>query len=87
MDTTVLLASAATVWALGYVAACAIWPFGNCARCHGTAKLRSPSGKAFRICTRCKGTGRRVRVGRRIYEALRADQRRADQADRNQGRR
>ena len=39
---------AALVCTLGYLAACWIWPFGNCRRCHGTGRRRSPSGRAFR---------------------------------------
>lgn len=29
----------------------------------------------FRECPRCAGTGRRVRVGRRVYEYIRAEYR------------
>ncbi|GAA2850178.1 hypothetical protein GCM10010472_04040 [Pseudonocardia halophobica] len=54
-----------------YVAACAWWPFMACRRCLGTGKKRSPSGKAWRPCPRCGGNGRRVRLGRRIYEIFR----------------
>lgn len=67
MDTVLVLA---LLIICGYIAACAWWPFAACLRCHGTAKLRSPSGKAWRHCPRCAGTGRRVRVGRRVYEAM-----------------
>ncbi|GGL16348.1 hypothetical protein [Mangrovihabitans endophyticus] len=55
---------------LGYAAACWIWPFKHCRRCHGTGKRRSPSGRAFRHCRRCEGTGRRLRAGRWIYNRL-----------------
>lgn len=68
MDTLVLLALTA---AAGYVVACAIWPFAACRWCSGTGKRRSPTGKAWRPCGRCGGKGRRVRLGRRIFEALR----------------
>ncbi|MGH3502549.1 MAG: hypothetical protein ACRDQA_16905 [Nocardioidaceae bacterium] len=53
---------------VGYVAACAIWPFAACRRCSGSGKRRSPSGRAWRQCRRCHGTGRRVRIGRRLYD-------------------
>lgn len=56
-----------TVWAVGYAAACAFWPFAACGRCKGAGKLRSPSGRAFRLCPRCKASGRRLRFGRRVY--------------------
>ena len=78
MDPRLLLASAALAWALGYIVACAIWPFGDCFTCHGTAQRRSPTGKAFRTCRACKGTGRRVRIGRRIYDHLRTEQRKGN---------
>lgn len=78
MDTTALLASAAILAALGYLTACAVWPFGNCSRCHGTAKHRTPFTRTLRACRACRGTGRRVRIGRRVYEHLRATQHRAE---------
>jgi hypothetical protein len=51
----------------GYVIACWIWPFRACPRCDGSGKIRSPSGKAWRPCKRCKGGGARLRIGRRIF--------------------
>lgn len=53
---------------VGYVLACAMWPFTACGRCSGTGKRRSPSGKAWRRCGRCDGSGRRVRMGRVAWE-------------------
>lgn len=50
-----------------YVLACIIWPFSACARCDGNGKFRSPSGKAWRNCRRCRGTGARIRYGRRAW--------------------
>ena len=49
-----------------YAAACVLWPYAACGRCGGDGKLRSPSGKAFRRCRRCAGTGQRERLGRRL---------------------
>jgi hypothetical protein len=34
------------------------------------AGRRSPSCKAWGKCRRCEGTGRKVRLGRLLYEAL-----------------
>jgi hypothetical protein len=45
-----------------YVVACSIWPYTACGRCDG-GKRRSPSGKAWRSCPRCKGSGKRRRFG------------------------
>jgi hypothetical protein len=56
---------------IAWVIACAWWPFAACFRCKGEGKFRSPSGKAWRNCPRCSGSGKRVRLGRRIYEAFR----------------
>lgn len=56
-----------------YLLACAVWPFAACRWCSGSGKKRSPSGKAWRSCGRCDGSGKRVRFGRRIYEALSND--------------
>ena len=56
---------------LGYVAACAIWPFKACPRCGGTGRHASPSGRAWRSCRRCKGNGARIRLGRHLYNRFR----------------
>ena len=40
---------------LGYVTACAVWPFANCRKCGGAGRHRSPSGRAWRYCHRCQG--------------------------------
>lgn len=53
-----------------YIAACVWWPWTGCARCDGTAKLRSPTGKAWRDCPRCAGSGRKVRLGRRLWSGF-----------------
>lgn len=65
------LSALALLWCAGYLAACAFWPFKPCPRCDGTARRRSPSGRAWRRCPACLGTGRRVRRGRRAWDALR----------------
>ena len=63
-------------YAACYVLMCGIFPFGHCRRCKGAGKLYSPfSRRAFRLCPRCDGTGRRVRIGRRIYEYFRSEHR------------
>jgi hypothetical protein len=52
--------------ALVYAIACALWPFANCWWCGGDGKTRSPSGRSWRRCRHCKGTGHRLRIGRAI---------------------
>lgn len=44
-----------------YLIACRVWPYTTCGRCDGGKHL-SPTGKAWRHCPRCGGTGRRRRV-------------------------
>jgi hypothetical protein len=56
MAELLLLASVAAL-ALPYALACALVPFGACRRCHHTDPL----------CRACDGTGRRVRLGRRLW--------------------
>jgi hypothetical protein len=64
VDHLLLLASlAGLALAAGYALACALVPFGVCARCR---RGRDP------LCRRCDGTGRRVRAGRRLWTYLRA---------------
>jgi hypothetical protein len=53
-----------------YVVACLVWPFAACRKCGGAGRHRSPSGRAWRYCHRCHGTGARLRTGRRIYNHL-----------------
>lgn len=66
--TLVLLGLAVVV---GYLIACAVWPFKSCRRCDGTGKLRSPSGRAWRTCPRCRGRRGRLRAGRRLFGTTR----------------
>ena len=72
MDTPALLGSLTVLgYAAYYALVCAALPFGPCRRCNGHATLSSAlSRTSFRSCPRCGGTGRRVRVGRRVYERL-----------------
>jgi len=73
------LAVLATLALLGYAAfyiiMCAISPWGICKRrrCTGGRIYSRIFTKTFRECPRCNGSGRRVRVGRRVYEYLRSE--------------
>ncbi|GGO46442.1 hypothetical protein GCM10012287_16790 [Streptomyces daqingensis] len=51
----------------GYAALCAASPFGYCRKCSGTGlrELR----KRSKLCRRCRGQRRRLRVGRRLFHA------------------
>ncbi|MFI5614728.1 hypothetical protein [Amycolatopsis sp. NPDC051903] len=49
------------LWLVGYYLACQIWPYKACGRCQG-GKHESPSGKAWRNCFRCGGSGKKRRL-------------------------
>ncbi|MFI1973014.1 hypothetical protein [Streptomyces cinnamoneus] len=56
---------------LGYIGMCAASPFGTCRKCNGFGfametdrKGRPKRGKS---CRRCKATGKRIRVGRWLF--------------------
>lgn len=51
-----------------YAGVCLVWPYTACSWCDGKGKHRSPSGKHWRPCFRCKGSGRKLRRGRRLLQ-------------------
>jgi hypothetical protein len=63
-----LLTGAVILLAL-YLAACWIWPYVDCGKCKGAGRSRSPSGKGYRRCSRCKGSPERVRWGAKLIGA------------------
>ncbi|MFD4589150.1 MULTISPECIES: hypothetical protein [Streptomyces] len=70
--TPALLASALLMFlTLSYASLCAASPFGNCRRCRGWgfAMKTDRKGRAKRgkDCRRCKATGKRIRIGRHLY--------------------
>jgi DnaJ-class molecular chaperone len=67
LNTLGLLLLAAIVVALGYTWSCAVYPYRPCRSCHGVGHFRSPILRAIRLCRRCNGTGRTLRIGRRAY--------------------
>jgi hypothetical protein len=65
---------AAAGYALLYLLACVIFPFRSCRKCGGRGTRHNRLiGGGFRQCTRCAGTGRAVRPGRKILEKLNTD--------------
>lgn len=56
---------------LVYLAGAVWFPFASCPRavCEG-GRVRSPNRKHWRRCWWCKGKGSRVRLGRRLFEAM-----------------
>jgi len=68
--TTARLALAALALLGIYLIAVIVYPYVPHGRCNGTGKLRSPSGTAWRRCNGCQGTGRKLRLLRRIWGAV-----------------
>lgn len=70
--TLVLLASPCLlVITLSYIVRCWLSPFGDCRKCegmgHDLTTDRKGRLKRGRDCRRCDATGKRIRVGRWIY--------------------
>ncbi|MFH9678250.1 hypothetical protein [Streptomyces globisporus] len=70
--TPALLASTLLMFiTLSYASLCAASPFGNCRKCRGWgfAMKTDRKGRAKRgkDCRRCKATGKRIRIGRHLY--------------------
>ncbi|MFF4332321.1 hypothetical protein [[Kitasatospora] papulosa] len=70
--TPVLLASALLLFVtLSYSGLCAVSPFGDCRKCRGwgfaTKTDRKGRTKRGKDCRRCKATGKRIRIGRHLY--------------------
>ena len=59
----------AFVWSVVTVAVWVVslylWPYGPCLRCGGDGRNRGSKHKRFGQCRRCKGAGKRVRIGAR----------------------
>ncbi|MEU7699241.1 hypothetical protein [Streptomyces sp. NPDC039028] len=60
----------------GYTLLCTASPFGTCRKCRGLggAVVLDRKGRPTRakLCRRCKGHGKRLRVGRRLHNHSRA---------------
>ncbi|MFE2086139.1 hypothetical protein [Streptomyces sp. NPDC059460] len=70
--TPALLASTLLLFVtLSYASLCAASPFGNCRKCRGMGHAittdRKGRTKRGKDCRRCKATGKRIRVGRHLY--------------------
>ncbi|MGW6916678.1 hypothetical protein ACWGB8_23055 [Kitasatospora sp. NPDC054939] len=71
MTPLILAAVAAAAFAvLGYAALCSASPFGDCRKCGGLGFQlthdRRGKPKRGKHCRRCKGVGKRIRVGRHL---------------------
>lgn len=67
------LATAASLTALivtlCYAFLCAVQPFAPCRHCHGNGRTPARFGLR-RDCRHCNHTGRRIRIGRRVWTHL-----------------
>ena len=56
---------------LCYAAKCAASPFGDCRKCRGMGHAikhdRKGRAKRGKGCRHCKATGKRIRIGRHLY--------------------
>jgi hypothetical protein len=59
-----------TALAAGYALLCYGLPFGRCYRCKKTGSHPRLITRKLTICRRCKGSGLRLRHGRRIFNYL-----------------
>ncbi|WP_399088179.1 hypothetical protein ACGH2B_12925 [Streptomyces sp. BBFR2] len=73
MTPTTAAATLFTIVTLGYLALCAVSPFGNCRKCRGFGFYmktdRRGRPRPGRTCRRCHGDRKRIRVGRHLYNA------------------
>lgn len=53
--------------AVAYMVTCWWRPYAACIWCKGKRIYRSSSGRTWRRCPICKGTGERLRVGRVLW--------------------
>ncbi|WP_313750887.1 hypothetical protein [Streptomyces parvus] len=71
MTPALLASTLLTFITLSYASLCAASPFGNCHKCRGWgfAMKTDRKGRAKRgkDCRRCKATGKRIRIGRHLY--------------------
>ena len=61
---------AATTFIAGYAALCWVLPFGRCWRCHKTGSHPRLITRRLTVCRWCKGSGMRLRPGRRAFNYL-----------------
>ncbi|MFI6331913.1 hypothetical protein ACIBBG_26845 [Micromonospora chersina] len=61
-----------------YGLSCIVWPFADCRLCSGRGHFRSKSKrKLSRPCWWCHRTGKRLRIGRRLWNRARRTAREA----------
>jgi hypothetical protein len=71
MRSTLMIAGAVIAAAGWYALNCWVWPLAHCYCCKGAGRHARKDGAVFRPCWWCKSTGRRWRIGRRIWNFFR----------------
>jgi hypothetical protein len=74
MKVWLIVAAAVAGSAMYYLGSCWLWPFRKCWVCDGTSKHSRRDRKVHRPCRWCRGSGRRLRIGRRIWNHFRGKQ-------------
>jgi len=70
LTVVIVLAVAAVV----YLVSCQLWPFGPCAACSARRGRGAGSNeRRWNQCRRCKGSGQRMRIGKRLIDWARSD--------------
>jgi hypothetical protein len=68
LSTLVQLAAVAA--GLGYPLTCAVFPYRRHRPCNGRGHYRGGLFGGIRLCAGCAGTGRTLRLGARVFNAL-----------------
>jgi len=71
MNTTLAVIGIVVGLPLYYATGCVFWPYAKCWRCRGTARRSALWGGGFQLCGTCGATGRRLKLGRAIYNYFR----------------
>jgi hypothetical protein len=59
------------VLGFGYYFSCRFWPYGPCFGCVGHGgRNRGSNSRRWGTCKRCRGTGRRIRLGARLWHTV-----------------
>jgi hypothetical protein len=54
-----------------YLLSCAIWPYKPCRLCDGSKRhMAVGTERAYRRCLWCKGSGERLRLGRKVLNRM-----------------
>jgi hypothetical protein len=53
-----------------YVISIFLWPYARCRSCRGSSTNIGSSHRRWGVCGRCGGSGKRVRLGARLFRGL-----------------